>query len=1039
MNPHPAHYLLLAIWLLAASISLHAQSPSYHRYTTADGLPTNYVYGVVEDADGFIWAYTENGLAKFDGYTFEHFNTKDGLPGNDIPWALRAPDGKIFLYTYKNQPAYLLNDSIHVISDYPSRLLGLLPDGKATYSSYNDEFGTYVFVYGSEKSSIPHIISTEEFRRFGRGWKPLKSFANTKAGTKKAEEYIYSGIGAFNYTGTKDSIVFWDMRDNPLYKRLKSATEFFYYSNDSLYWQVNDHWRTAFLPIVKFPPNVFPISDVPRKWVWQTLEYDYYYLFDENSGEIQRISLSNYGIMLRAHSTVSVQDSSFWLASDAGSIQLNHAGELMRKIDWSAKEQRWTPLRTYTDRGGNTWQGSRNGGLLMIPFAAWAIRTRTLPPSGNQYLKRLRKMPDGRILGIADNGQVYEILPDSIRSVYRPKTEQQLRSECLLHNQLLLSLNSSILLLSFADGLVTAANFHEAHDFVFTESSSVYFDRNAITVAYQADNNQLYTAYAYTTVYRWDLTVDGALHKAKRLVDKVKLLHVHPTTGTVYGGNIDGLSFLQGERFLPLLAGRDELNNISALFGTPGKLWIGTESNGLFCYDIEQGELDQITDNVFISAIRTDGDDGILAVTDNGILVVPFDEPVSFQEYTPVNGLPDGEVKDVLALGDSVLLVASSKGLYELRRDRFGLPPKEEGAFGLKDIYADDELIELAKLSELPYTTNQLDFNFHLRSYACKGNVVYRTRLAPLETDFQESRERFRRYTGLRPGEYQFYAEAVDSYGRTFSLLPLRVYIRPALWQRTWFRVLITMGLLAGAFFLGMRRLKKAKQQLADEQALNQRLATMELEALKAQMNPHFIFNALGSIQYFIQTQEVELADDYLTRFASLMRQYLDSSRETLLPIEQEIALLTNYTELEQMRFEELFGVEILIKKELAVSGFQIPTMIIQPFVENAINHGLSERRDGKGLLVIQFGRTSLDTLYCTVQDNGIGRKRSALRDRAGHQSRGMKIVQEKIDTLATADLLTVNYTITDAFPGTENFPGTLVTLHFKSPDYANP
>ena len=231
---------------------------------------------------------------------------------------------------------------------------------------------------------------------------------------------------------------------------------------------------------------------------------------------------------------------------------------------------------------------------------------------------------------------------------------------------------------------------------------------------------------------------------------------------------------------------------------------------------------------------------------------------------------------------------------------------------------------------------------------------------------------------------------------------------------------------------LGLRRLQVAKRQLANEQALNRRLAVMELEALKAQMNPHFIFNALGSIQYFIQTQEVDLADDYLTRFASLMRQYLDSSRETLLPLEQEIALLTNYTDLEQMRFEELFRVAIKVPGKLLKSGLQVPTMIIQPFVENAINHGLSERRDGQGYLSIHFSQIDQDTLCCTITDNGIGRKRAGQRTRAGHHSRGMQIVQDKIDTLAAADLVKVSYTITEAEPEQEEYPGTQVTIYFK-------
>jgi len=94
-----------------------SQDYDYISYTTKDGLPTNYVYGVIEDNEGSIWAYTENGMSKFDGYTFQNFSTKDGLPGNDIVNAIKDKEGKIFLWAYNNQPSYLYQDSFHIIHD----------------------------------------------------------------------------------------------------------------------------------------------------------------------------------------------------------------------------------------------------------------------------------------------------------------------------------------------------------------------------------------------------------------------------------------------------------------------------------------------------------------------------------------------------------------------------------------------------------------------------------------------------------------------------------------------------------------------------------------------------------------------------------------------------------------------------------------------------------------------------------------------------------------------------------------------------------
>lgn len=1024
---------LLMVGFCVVLNTLCAQSPSYYRYTTADGLPTNYVYGVVEDKDGYIWAYTENGLAKFDGYTFQHYTTADGLPGNDITWALRAPDDKIWLYAYKNRPAYLLNDSAHIVDDAPAALITLLPSGTPSYSSEG-----LLRTYDKHWKTLlnPYSFTTKELTRFGQEWRAKQSYPNTPFHRESVQ-----GI----HTATKDSITTWEVGRHEVLKYPRTTSDCFYLFNDSLLWQEEQQWFgvpnikiDSILQITKYAS--FPAQ--PSKWIFRMGRPLGEYLFlNTRNGQAQRLSVTDYGLQPAYYTDFSIREATVWLESDAGSVQLDYSGQLLNKLVWTSKEQAWTPLRTYTDGEGNIWQGTRNGGLLMIPFAYQGVRKRNLPTSGNQYLKRLLRTPDDRIIGITENGQIYDIGTDTIRSIYQPASEKHFRTAIWLEEELCLSLSDELLLLNIGasatkvQSITTILN----DNYCLGIQSSVPFTKasfvatNFTSAVYLAEKKQLFSIPGYNVIFRWDLVpVDGEPCQITVLADKASLLYLHPQTGTIYGGDIDGLSIIENEKLVPFLPHEAELKNISALFGTPGMLWIGTESNGLFRYDFDTQKLKKIISNNHIRAIRPDGKRGVVLATNNGIFTVPTQQPENYQQFTHLDGLPTLEIDDVFALGDSVLLVASNEGLYELQRRKHQLPTPAKNAFQLKTIAANGSPVSAEALTKLPYTTNQLDFAFLLRSYASKGHIHYQTRLEPLEADWQESPERSRRYSGLRPGEYRFHVAAIDIYGRRFELPPTLIYIRSALWQRWWFQALLMVGLLALATGIVLRRLQLTKRQLANEQALNRRLAVMELEALKAQMNPHFIFNALGSIQYFIQTQEVDLADDYLTRFASLMRQYLDSSRETLLPLEQEIALLTNYTDLEQMRFEELFRVAIKVPGELLKSGLQVPTMIIQPFVENAINHGLSERRDGQGYLSIHFSQIDQDTLCCTITDNGIGRKRAGQRTRAGHHSRGMQIVQDKIDTLAAADLVKVSYTITEAEPEQEEYPGTQVTIYFK-------
>ena len=206
----------------------------------------------------------------------------------------------------------------------------------------------------------------------------------------------------------------------------------------------------------------------------------------------------------------------------------------------------------------------------------------------------------------------------------------------------------------------------------------------------------------------------------------------------------------------------------------------------------------------------------------------------------------------------------------------------------------------------------------------------------------------------------------------------------------------------------------------------------LELDALKAQMNPHFVFNSLGAIQFFIQNQDVEIADDYLTKFAKLMRLYLDSAREKMITLEQELKLLGNYVALEQMRFENLFELEVSVDEEVETRHHLIPPMILQPFIENAINHGVSERKDKAGKIRISFEEIE-EELICIIEDNGIGREKAKNNYRKGHQSRGMKIIAEKVDTLLVSGIADIHIVLEDAFPNNTSYPGTRVTIKIKN------
>ena len=207
---------------------------------------------------------------------------------------------------------------------------------------------------------------------------------------------------------------------------------------------------------------------------------------------------------------------------------------------------------------------------------------------------------------------------------------------------------------------------------------------------------------------------------------------------------------------------------------------------------------------------------------------------------------------------------------------------------------------------------------------------------------------------------------------------------------------------------------------------LQKQVNELEQKALSAQMNPHFIFNSLNSIQSFLLYDENEKAERYLLKFSKLIRSILSISRETFITLDQEIELLTNYIELEEMRFKSKFEYRIECNMTNGLDQFKIPPMMIQPIVENAILHGLSKRNVG-GKLVVRFEMSS-DALIVIVEDNGIGIQEKNSHESKGHRSFGTQITRERMEIYEKNFNQRFSWKVERVADDAE-FPGTRVTL----------
>ena len=241
---------------------------------------------------------------------------------------------------------------------------------------------------------------------------------------------------------------------------------------------------------------------------------------------------------------------------------------------------------------------------------------------------------------------------------------------------------------------------------------------------------------------------------------------------------------------------------------------------------------------------------------------------------------------------------------------------------------------------------------------------------------------------------------------------------RPVSWQ--WLGWAVGGLVVLGGCLWGRRQLRRG-------QHVQLRLAQTEQRALLAQMNPHFIFNCLQSIQKYILRHEAEAAQHYLTRFGSLMRLMLEHSHQPQLTVRAEVSLLRCYLELEALRFEGRFTYEVVAEE--ALLDEEIPVMLLHPFVENAVWHGLSHQA-GPGHVLVRLTREA-DYLVALVEDNGVGRQRAAGQagNHAGYPSRGTAIMQERIALLNRQSRRPITVTFTDLGRPDSPAPGTRVVV----------
>jgi len=451
------------------------------------------------------------------------------------------------------------------------------------------------------------------------------------------------------------------------------------------------------------------------------------------------------------------------------------------------------------------------------------------------------------------------------------------------------------------------------------------------------------------------------------------------------------------------------------------RLWIGTP-NGLYLLENSEkgifrrfGKKHGFTD-LNIASILED-DRGLLWVsTNSGIF--QFDPVVGKvkQHFDYKDGLPGNQFSSGACFKNKKgeLFFGGLKGMVAFHPDSMGSNHFAPPALIL-NVFADEKEIPLHKgitEIEIPPSTVHIRIEYTALDFTRPEFNLYQYYLEGFDNKVSEvTNETKAVYTNVKPGSYRFHLKAANSDGVWNNEgVVLNFYVLPE-WYETWLFQVVVVSLTIFAIYLFFKRRIKQIREYRNKEL---QLKSLQVNTHQAQMNPHFIFNVLTAIKSLVSNKKPEEAGEYLDKFAVLIRRYLDSSVksdttrqrsvvENEISLAQEIELIDMYVEFEQLKYENKFDY-IRLAPDFVVENVSVPPMLIQPFVENAIKHGLLNLPPGqKGFLKVSFMLKTDDTLVCIIEDNGVGREEAGRIKKASlkhFQSLGVSLTEQRKEIL---------------------------------------
>lgn len=942
--------LLLWCQILAGLGAQNGAHPYFRRYSTEDGLPSPEVHEIIQDSRGYIWIGTDNGVCRFDGYSFKKYGAQDGLKNNVVFFLQEDSEGRIWMQTMSRNLYYFYQDSIY---PYP----------------YNHIFKPYT-------SSIPNgfLISSS-------GW---SYFALQDVGIIRVDT-----AGNFNIINKSDQVSAVLLESDQFPKSLYSFISRGYLEKFGFNWfrGPDEHVIGVFSDTLtqKFNLSIRPGNT--RSSAYSDREFQLFNL------RKQLIILHKYQPQARFDLPASLAclekiDSTLWLGFDgrSGIRSFDGYDQLLRQ-QYQEYLSGLSITAVCRDRLNGYWFGSLEKGIYYAPNLDLKVNELEGFFDKDQVLA-LEKWQDDRLLLGTSSGLLL-----SLDTLGRLDT-------------LYTSPNAIFDLHYLAEDQSLWAATNPLFVLDATGAQTVYFTPE-LNLKNPVAAKRIHPSYDGKVLFGSSGSGLDILDIKRRLVvfttlrSPERILAVHQdSSGRLWIGNIRGLFQFKDGLLLPPPVDHPvfglRIEDIAEL--ADSTLVLATKGAGvIFWKDSLISSINEshgLTANM-IENLAVDSQQQIWVGTLNGLNILSRtnnEKNWRVKRLTMAHGLPSDEINDFCSLGNK-MYVATSGGIVRLPLQDSSWA--ERPAPFLEKVLINGNPAESRTLQRLRYEERNIQLQFVCINYQMNGHIPYRYRLVT-DTAWSFTENRSVNYAALAPGQYTFEVQAQNEDGIWSDPLRVPFRIAPPVWQQWWF-IILCAGALIGFFYYQYRqRISRLEKEAAIDKEINE----LQRSALQAQMNPHFIFNCLNSIQNFIASGDKENAMQYLSRFAKLVRATLHASVQPSISLEEEIQLIENYLELEKLRFGNRFEYRLEVDPKLDHFDTSLPPLLVQPFVENAIIHGFNFSDSQRhGHLLVSYQQAD-EQLRITIRDNGIGIEQSRKTKVAGQQLRtslGMSITEKRL------------------------------------------